>query len=161
MTQHEVVPTSTAALTDLQRRLLNDYQQAFPITSAPFAQIARELGVSEQAVLEGFAGLREAGMLSRIGPVFAPQGIGASTLAAMAVPAARLDAVAACVNAYAEVNHNYEREHEFNLWFVVTAQTQARVDAVLRELQALVQLPLLNLPLQRPYHIGLGFSLWN
>lgn len=57
--------------------------------------------------------------------------IGASTLAAMAVPPEQLDAVAAAVNRFPEVNHNYEREHRYNLWFVVTAGSEGRLQATL------------------------------
>ena len=43
----------------------------------------------------------------------------------MAVPPARLEAVAARVSAEPAVNHNYEREHDLNLWFVVAAPDRA------------------------------------
>ena len=61
------------------------------------------------------------GRISRIGAVLRPGCFGASTLVAMAVPAARLAEVAGLVNAFPGVNHNYQREHAYNLWFVLTA----------------------------------------
>src|SRR5690606_28831285 len=84
---------------------------------------------------------------------------GASTLAAMAVPPERLEAVAAFVGAFPEVNHNYEREHRFNLWFVVAAPSRSRIDAVLREINERTGLPVLDLPLCKAFHIDLGFRL--
>jgi hypothetical protein len=85
--------------------------------------------------------------------------VGASTLAAMAVPPGRLAAVAAMVNTFAEVNHNYEREHRFNLWFVITAPDQASLERVLDEIRRRAGLPVLNLPMLAEYHIDLGFQL--
>lgn len=147
-------------LTELERRLLNDYQQAMPLTPTPFADMARELGVSEAEVLDCLASLQVRGMVTRVGPVFRPKRAGASTLAAMSVPEERLDEVAGLVSGYSEVNHNYEREHEFNLWFVVTAPSRERVVAVLAEIRDATGLRVLDLPMERHYHIDLGFPLW-
>jgi DNA-binding Lrp family transcriptional regulator len=147
-------------LSPLERRLLNDYQRDFPLSSAPYVEIARELDVSEREVLTALRSLAARGMISRVGPVFRPRRAGAATLAAMAVPAARLEAVAALVNAYPEVNHNYEREHRFNLWFVVTAPDRQRVCQVLDEIRRASGLAVLDLPMEEEYHIDLGFPLW-
>ena len=115
----------------LEFRLLNEFQRDFPLCPAPFAELAARLGVGERAVLGSLEKLRREGKISRVGAVFAPKRIGASTLAAMAVPPDRLDAVAAAVNRFPEVNHNYEREHRYNLWFVVTAASEGRLQATL------------------------------
>lgn len=147
-------------LTHFEQSLLNDYQRDFPLTSEPFTAIANRLGVSEQQVLDGFERLQSRGLISRIGPVLTPKRIGASTLAALAVPSERLDAVAEIVNQYEEVNHNYEREHYFNLWFVVTAADQARLVWVLEDIERRTGgLAPLSLPLLESYHIDLAFEL--
>ena len=141
------------------RRLLNDYQRDFPLEPRPYARIADELGVHEEDVLALLADLQAGGTVSRIGAVIRPNTIGASTLAAMTVPAERLAAVAALVSARPEVNHNYEREHELNLWFVVAAADTDAVHAVLKSIEAETGLPVIDLPLQAAYHIDLGFDL--
>jgi len=140
-------------------RLLNEFQRDFPLCPAPFAELAARLGVAERAVLGGLEKLRREGKISRVGAVFAPKRIGASTLAAMAVPPEKLDAVAAAVNRFAEVNHNYEREHRYNLWFVVTAGSEGRLQATLGAIEKAAGHPLLALPLLEEFHIDLGFSL--
>jgi DNA-binding Lrp family transcriptional regulator len=143
----------------LRQALLNDWQRDFPLTLAPFARIAATLRVSEASVLELCQALRTDGSLSRIGGVFAAGAGGAGVLAALAVPPERLDSVAALVSAQAGVNHNYEREHRFNLWFVLSGRSAEAVQRTLDALQATVQLPLLRLPMQRAYRIDLGFDL--
>lgn len=143
----------------LEFRLLNDFQREFPLLPRPFLALADALGSQENTVLETLNRLRQTRVLSRIGPVFRPHVFGASTLAAMAVPEARLTEVAAIVSARPEVNHNYQREHQYNLWFVVTAQDAARVQSVLAELAAATGLAVLDLPLLTSYHIDLGFRL--
>ncbi len=140
-------------------RLLNDYQRDFPLCPAPFAELATRLGVAESAVLRLLETLRREGKISRVGAVFAPKRIGASTLAAMAVPPEELAAVAETVNRFPEVNHNYEREHRYNLWFVVTAGSEGRLQAALGAIEQAAGQPLLRLPLLQEYHIDLGFSL--
>ncbi len=143
----------------LEHRLLNDFQRLFPLVPQPYAVLAEALGKEERAVIEALARLRDAGALSRIGAVFRPGAIGASTLAAMAVPPARLEAVASVVSSFPGVNHNYEREHRLNLWFVAAAPGEAALDALLARIGVLTGIAALKLPLVEEYHIDLGFPL--
>jgi DNA-binding Lrp family transcriptional regulator len=103
--------------------------------------------------------LHAAGAISRIGAVVRPHTAGRSTLAAVAVPEARLEEVGAAIAALPEVNHCYEREHALNLWFVVTAADAAGVAATLARVAASTGLPVLDLPLEAEYRIDLGFPL--
>jgi DNA-binding Lrp family transcriptional regulator len=146
-------------MTDLELHLLNDYQRDFPLVPAPFGVIAGRLGVSEDLVLETLAQLQARGAVSRVGAVFRPHSIGASSLAAIAVSADELEEAARLVSSYAEVNHNYEREHHYNLWFVVVAADEARVREVLAEIEQRTGCPVLHLPMIEDYHIDLGFDL--
>jgi DNA-binding Lrp family transcriptional regulator len=143
----------------LDRRLLDDFQSGIPLAPRPFALMAEQLGVAEAEVIARMQRLTEAGAVSRVGPVFRPRQVGASTLAAMAVPPERLAEVATLVNSFPEVNHNYEREHDFNLWFVLTAPDQASLERVLDEIGRRAGLPALDLPMLAEYHIDLGFPL--
>ena len=149
-------------LTDLDQRLLNDFQRDFPLSPAPYAEIARRLGVTENDVLARLEALTRVGAVSRVGAVVRPNTVGVSTLAAMAVPAVALESVAALVNGYPEVNHNYERENHLNLWFVATSTDVARLQDVLEEIAVRTGYEVLSLPLEQDYHIDLGFELqWN
>ena len=146
-------------MTDLELYLLNDFQRDFPLVSAPFGVIAGRLGVSEAEVLETLQQLQVCGKVSRVGAVFRPHSIGFSTLAALAVPVEELDEVAQLVSSYAEVNHNYEREHHYNLWFVVTAANEIRVREVLDEIERHTGYQPLHLSMLEDFHIDLGFDL--
>lgn len=148
-----------AELTDLERRLLDRYQQGLPVSATPYADVAAALEVSESEVLSALQRLQELGVISRVGPVFRTHAVGASTLAAMAVPEARLDEVAAIVNSFAAVNHNYQREHRFNLWFVATAASDAELTGILERIERLTNIKVMPLPMQEDYHIDLGFDL--
>jgi DNA-binding Lrp family transcriptional regulator len=149
-----------ATLTALEKCLLNEYQRGFPLCSSPFALIAEQQGVTEEAVIGTLESLQQRGLVSRVGPVFAPQRAGASTLAALSVADAALAEVADFVSRFEAVNHNYEREHHYNLWFVVTAPDEEQVQRVLDAIEAETGLPVLNLPLERSFYIDLGFPLW-
>lgn len=143
----------------IDRRLLNDFQRGFPLSARPYAEIGERLGIVEAEVLARLARLSAAGAVSRVGPVLAPKRVGVSTLAAMAVPPGRLETVAKLVSAYPEVNHNYEREHRFNLWFVLTAPDRTRLNAVLGEIALHTGIEVMDLPMLEEYHIDLGFPL--
>ncbi len=143
----------------LEQRLLNEFQQGMPLTSNPYADIAKQLGVYETTVLETLQRLQTEGVISRVGAVFRPNRVGASTLAAMAVPEDEIETIAAIINEFEEVNHNYEREHEFNLWFVVVATDEDRLQLVLSDIEAACGYPVLDLPLLDEFFIDLGFDL--
>ena len=139
--------------------LANTWQRGFPLQPRPFREIAERTGLPESTVLSHFSRMEQQGVIDRIGPVFRPNTVGASSLAAMAVPPERLEAVAACVSAQPGVNHNYEREHRYNLWFVVTAATVPEVQRTLSCIEYATGVPVLRLPLLEEFHIDLGFDL--
>jgi DNA-binding Lrp family transcriptional regulator len=139
--------------------LLNDYQRGFPLVPEPFAVIAAECGISENDVLAALRNWRDSGVVSRVGAVLAPRRIGASALAALAAPVDALEAVAARVSAIPEVNHNYQREHAFNLWFVITAASARRLRQIVADIEHDTGCAVIVLPLEEEFHIDLGFDL--
>ncbi len=149
----------TLSLTKLEQSLLNDFQHGLPLTPTPYAAMAEELGVTEAQVIQALERMQARGAISRVGPVFRTHSIGVSTLAAMAVPAKRLDEVAALVSSFEAVNHNYEREHRLNLWFVATAPDQHHLDTILTEIEQRSGIAVISLPMLEDYHIDLGFEL--
>lgn len=140
-------------------KLLNDFQRRLPLVSRPFEVVARRCASSEAAVIARLRELHRAGAVSRVGAVFAPNRIGASTLFALAVPPQRLESVAQVLDGFAEVNHSYEREHALNLWAVATASDAQSLDGVLADIHGRTGLPVLNLPLLEEFRIDLGFDL--
>jgi DNA-binding Lrp family transcriptional regulator len=153
------MPQPAMPVQTLEFRLLNEFQRDFPLSPTPFAEIAARLGSDEATVIENLRRLQGEGTISRVGAVFAPRSVGASTLAALAVPRARLEEVAALVSAHAGVNHNYEREHAYNLWFVATAADEAALAALLADIGTATGCPPIALPLLEEFHIDLGFDL--
>lgn len=147
-------------LSSLDRTLLDSFQHDFPLSPAPYAELAQQLGVTEQAVIEALCRLTALGAVSRVGAVFAPRCIGASTLAAMAVPdGISIEAVARIVSAHVAVNHNYERLHDYNLWFVVTAPNEEQLEATLKLIEHETGIEVISLPMLADFHIDLGFDL--
>jgi DNA-binding Lrp family transcriptional regulator len=138
--------------------LLNDFQRDFPLCPQPYRSIAQRADASEAQVIATLVP-SESRKVSRVGAVFRPGVIGASTLAAMMVPEDRLAEVAAMVNTHPQVNHNYARSHEWNLWFVAAAPDEPTLAAVLRRIESECCCPLIRLPLIEGYHIDLGFAL--
>ncbi len=149
----------TRYFNETEKRLLNNYQRDFPLCSRPYAELATELGISEDEVIDHLQRLQENKTISRVGPVFRVNTVGASSLAAMAVPEDELEEVAKLVSSYAAVNHNYEREHTFNLWFVLTSPSEEELLATLDDIESRTGLHVLYLPMQEDYHIDLGFDL--
>ncbi len=143
----------------IRDRLLEDWQRAFPLASKPFAIIADSLGISEAEVIDSLKLLQGEGAISRVGGVVRPNTLGASTLAAIAAPDFEVGSVAALLSAEPGINHVYLRENDWNLWFVVTGPDRAYVDQALRRIALRLNDRVLDLRLERAYHIDLGFTL--
>ena len=142
-----------SATDSLDFRLLNDFQRGFPLVAAPWAALGGQLGCGAGTVLERLAALQADAKISRVGPVFAPNRIGASTLAAMAVPVAELPRVAAIVNAFPGVNHNYRREHALNMWFVLATETQSGIAEAVARIESDTGLPVYAFPKEREFFV--------
>ena len=139
--------------------LINAYQRDFPLAPRPYAELGAKHGIGEMEVISTYRDMVASGALSRIGVVFRPNTVGASTLAAMAVPEARLEEVARTVSSQSEVNHNYQREHRLNLWFVVAGSSPACVESAIVTIERDTGFKVLRLPLLEEFHIDLGFDL--
>ena len=146
-------------LTDLHKRLLNDFQRDFPLSPRPYQDIADQLGVTEDDVLSALTELNGQQFISRIGPVIPPNHIGVSTLVAMAIPERELQTVADKISSYPEVNHNYEREHRFNLWFVAIAADAEHLSDFINKVERETGYKTLQLPMLHDFFIDLGFKL--
>jgi DNA-binding Lrp family transcriptional regulator len=153
-------PAPRAALDDLDRRILNRMQQDLPLVAAPFAAVAAELGIEEGELLVRLSVMKERGDISRVGPMYRVDGLGGGlALMAMAVPPERFDEVAAKVNALPEVAHNYEREHELNMWFVVAAETPAEMAAAVAAIESATGLVVYAFPKEREYFLELKLDV--
>ena len=141
---------------ELDRAIVNRLQGGFPLGERPFLDSAAALGIEEDALIARLRKLLEANVLTRFGPLYDAEKLGGHfTLCAMSVPAADFERVAALVNAHPEVAHNYEREHRFNMWFVVAA---AEVKPLLQAIERETGYPVLDLPREAEYFIGLRLS---
>lgn len=146
-------------LDSIDELILNNFQKEFPLSPKPYRELGKQLGVDEKTIMERLQILINEGLISRIGPVFRANSIGISTLAAMSVPPERITEVAEFINGFTEVNHNYEREHRFNLWFVATARNAEALDQVIAVIEKRTGIEILTFPMEEDYHIDLGFDL--
>ena len=141
------------------RRIVNALQDGFPVSARPFAEAAESLGLDEGGLIARLERLIADRVLTRFGPLYNVEHFGgALTLAAMKVPEGRFDAVAAIVNAFPEVAHNYERAHRFNMWFVVAAETPGRIAEVLQDIASRTGLEVYDLPRLESFCLDLRFE---
>ncbi|MFT3666687.1 Lrp/AsnC family transcriptional regulator [Piscinibacter sp.] len=140
----------------IDRLLIERLHGALPLTERPFADVAAELDLSEDAVIERLRQLLARGTLTRFGPLFQIERAGGMfVLAALEVPAADFERVAAVVNAFPEVAHNYRREHRLNMWFVVAGETREAAFAALARIEAAAGLKVHAFPKEREYFVEL------
>lgn len=153
-------PESTLGLHPRDARLIERLHGDLPLTDHPFAAVGAELGMDEDEVIERLRRLLSRGVLTRFGPLYQIERAGGSfVLAALEVPAERFDEVAQIVNALPEVAHNYQREHAFNMWFVVASESAARTEAALERVAELTHLPVHAFPKEREYFVELRLPI--
>lgn len=155
----EANPFDARSLDYMDRQLINQLQRGMPICSHPYANVAHTMGLSEPQLLLRLQRLLTIGILSRFGPMFQIERAGGRfTLAAMAVPPERFDEIAAQVNAFPEVAHNYQRTHTLNMWFVLGTETPAQCADAIKRIEQTTGLPVLDMPKLREFRVQLFFD---
>ena len=153
----------TITLNETDRKLL-EILQDFPIVEKPWKETSDKLCISENEVIARLKQLHENGIIQKIGPILDGRKIGltAATLVAMKVPKNEIEAVARVINASRNVSHNYEREHEYNIWFTITASSPEELTSILEEIKQKTGIKndaILDLPTTNRFKINVRFQL--
>lgn len=144
---------------ELDRKIINLLQQGFPVTEEPYAEVAKQLGIDESDLLHRLKYLLDEKTLTRFGPMYDAAKLGGDfSLVAIKVPAERFDEVTEIVNSYDEVAHNYHRDHEFNMWYVLATETAQRIHEVNTDIEQRTGLKVFNMPKLDEYYIGLKLT---
>ncbi len=105
---------------NLDKEILNEIQWTFPLVSQPYHEIAKKFDVSVEDIKKRLTNLKKIGILRQLSAIFDTRRLGyKSSLIAMKIDPDKLDYVAQQINRHPGVSHNYERNHEFNLWFTL------------------------------------------
>ncbi len=150
-----------ADIDSIDAALIDGYQSGFPVEERPFDRIGEALGIDGSEALERVERLRDAGIFRRFGAVLNPPVIGSSTLAAVQAPENEFDEIADIINGYRQVNHNYRRDHEWNMWFVVTAGSLETRNEILTDIEERTGCSVLVLPMLTDFYIDLEFPVVN
>ncbi len=146
---------------EIDLKLLSLVQEGFPLTSRPFRDLGKTLGLSEDEVMRRLCELQRDGLIRRIGPILDLRKLGMSgILAALQVPIEEADEAAKVVNQYSEVSHNYLRPNEngYNIWFTVSAH-EDRIREILEEIRTRTGYKMLILPTGKIFKIGVKFDI--
>lgn len=146
---------------EIEKRILNIIQTDFPISPYPFRVIGEQVGIGEEEVMERVRSLKEKGVIRRIGATFEPKKLGyTSTLCAAKVPEEMIDRFVEVVNTYPGVTHNYERDHEYNIWFTIIGKSKEEIERNIAEIEAKTGVRgIKNLPTLRRFKINVSFDM--
>ena len=148
------------SLSQLERDFINRYQGGFPLLEHPYQMVAADLGCTESTLLDCIRSLLDSGKLSRFGPLYDAARLGGGvTLAALSAPEEHYEQVASAVNQYAEVAHNYRREHQLNMWFVLATDSSDDIGTTLHAIEQATGLKVYSFPKQHEFYIGLWLKL--
>ena len=140
----------------IDRLIINTLQEGFPICDAPYLQVAIQLGLNEQTLIERLLALLDNGTLTRFGPLYHAELMGgALTLAAVKTPSERFAEVTGMINAFPEVAHNYARNHALNMWFVIATETPEQIEQTINLIEQQTGLTVYNMPKINEYFVGL------
>ncbi|MCW3130934.1 MAG: AsnC family transcriptional regulator [Methanophagales archaeon] len=150
-------------LDTLDKELLQHLQDKFPLAKRPWAEIGKRLGITEEEVLSRSERLSSDGVIRKLRTILNGQKVGgcASTLMAMRVPAEKMEKVVSIVNEYMSVTHNYQREHDYNLWFTVTTCGGKDLRSTVDEIKGRTGIPdsdVLDLPTTRVFKVDVRFK---
>ena len=144
----------------LDRAILDLLQQEFPLSWQPWQELSQRLAISPAELLARIGALKTAGVIRRIGGVMDARRIGYhSCLCALKIGEEQMDTAVAVINAHPGVTHNYERDHEYRLWFTLTMRTAVSLERQLTEWEDLLHCHILRLPALRTYKIRVYFPM--
>jgi DNA-binding Lrp family transcriptional regulator len=147
----------------LDKQLLNEIQWTFPLSSRPYLEIATKHGLTEDDVMKRISLMKRIGLIRQINAIFDTRKLGyKSALVAFAVKKDRLDSVALEVNKHPGVSHNYERDHEFNMWFTLAVPPDGDLKKdleIMASLEGVIKFRLL--PTLKLYKIGVKLDMVN
>lgn len=143
------------------KKLLQIIQSNFPVVQRPYEMIGRQLGINEQEVMDRISRLQQAGIIRRLGGLFDSRKIGyTGTLCALRVPEEEIDQVAQIINSYPGITHNYLRNHHYNMWFTLLAESEQHINSILNEIKEKTGLAdILNLPAVNIFKVRVNFNL--
>lgn len=155
--------TDPVELDEIDKQLLQLTQDEFSIMKRPWKELGNRLKITEEEVLLRLKRLCNKGVIRKIGPILNTRklGLSASTLIAMKVPEEKIEQVASIINEYESVSHNYQREHEYNLWFTVRTSDEKKLRRTIEEIKRRTEIPdanILDLPTLRMFKIDVRFQ---
>src|SRR6187200_2506043 len=147
----------------LDKKILNEIQWTFPLIDRPYLEISKHHNISEDEIMQRITYMKELGLIRQINAIFDTRRLGyKSALIAFAVKPEKLDYVAQEINKYSGVSHNYERNHEFNVWFTLAVPPDKDMKEILDKMSSLdgvIKYRLL--PTLKMYKIGVKLDMVN
>ena len=150
-----------AELSELDERILSIIQTNFPVRPRPFDVLAQRLGSDTDEIIRRISRMHQMGVIRRLGAVFDSRSLGyASTLVATRIPTDRIAEVAKIISSLPGVTHNYQRQHAYNLWFTLTAESDQQIQSILDMLRRETGITEFHsLPALAVYKIRVDFQL--
>ena len=147
-------------LNDIDRKIINQLQGGFPICEQPWQELERQLDIPAEDLLHRVEAMQQQGLITRFGPLYHAEKMGGGlTLAAIKVPADHYDEVTEIVNGFDQVAHNYARDHELNMWFVLATETPDEIATVIHDIEQQTGLRVYNMPKQEEFFLQLIFEV--
>lgn len=144
----------------LDLKIINRLQHGFPVCEYPYAEVAKEIEVTESELISRLTSLLHDRTLTRFGPMYHAEILGGGlSLAAMSIPKDQFKRVADIVNGMPEVAHNYERTHELNMWFVIATEHPEQLDEVLAGIEEKTGFHVYNMPKLEEFYVGFYLDL--
>jgi DNA-binding Lrp family transcriptional regulator len=149
------------SMDNLDKEILNEIQWSFPLVTRPFDTIAKKFNTTPEIVKERLNNLKEIGVLRQLSAIFDTRKLGyTSSLVAMEIEDDKLEYVASQINRHPGVSHNYERDHQFNLWFTLAVPPGADLKAELDKFNVLQGIKKVRmLPTLQLFKIGVKLDL--
>ena len=150
-----------SSLDEFNKELLNEIQWTFPLVTRPFDAIAKKFDTTSETIKENLKNLKEIGVLRQLSAIFDTRKLGyTSSLVAMEIEHDKLDYVASQINRHPGVSHNYERDHQFNLWFTLAVPPGADLNDELEKFNVLKGIKKVRmLPTLQLFKIGVKLDL--
>ena len=147
---------------EIDKIILQELQDNFPFCTRPFKELALKFNMDENELIEKVKDLKHRGLIRKIGPKINIKKLEkrVSALLGVKVKSENIDDVVKEINKLDEISHNYERNHDYNIWFTLSAKDQESFEMIIHKIINLNGIEdVITLPTLKFFKLNVRFNL--
>ncbi len=145
---------------EIDRKILKIIQDGFPVCDDPYDEIGKKIGMQGDEVFKRIENLYSDGYIIKISPKFIRKKDVFNALIGIRVKSENVENVVNFLNNFDEISHNDLREHQYNIWFTLSAKNEEEFKEILNTIRKNDKIEdMVILPTKKVFKVNLEFDI--